>query len=56
VDWPEDLIAQDEALGRLTAVHPKAAERVHLQFFAGLPIPEVAEILGMSPQYPRRMV
>src|SRR5690349_15351970 len=47
---PEDVLALDEALTRLAAVDPPAAELVRLRFFAGLPIPEVAEALGISPR------
>jgi RNA polymerase sigma factor (TIGR02999 family) len=54
-DWPEDLVVLDEALGRLAAIDPKAARLVHLRFFAGLPIPEVAEVLGMSPRTADRL-
>jgi len=46
----EDLVALDEALDRLAAVDPKAAQLVHLRFYAGLPIPEVARLLGISPR------
>ena len=54
-DWPEDLVALDEALARLAVVDPKAAQLVHLRFFAGLPIPEVAEMLRMSPRTADRL-
>jgi len=54
-DWPEDLVALDEALTRLAAVDPKAAQLVHLRFFAGLPILEVAEVLGISPRTADRL-
>jgi RNA polymerase sigma factor (TIGR02999 family) len=54
-DWPEDLVALDEALDRLAAVDPKAARLVHLRFFAGLPIPEVAAVLGVSPRTADRL-
>ena len=46
----DDLLALDEALGRLAAVDPQAAELVRLRFYAGLPIPEVARVLGISPR------
>jgi RNA polymerase sigma factor (TIGR02999 family) len=46
----DDLLALDEALGRLAAADPQAAELVRLRFYAGLPIPEVARILGISPR------
>src|SRR5215468_6522351 len=46
----DDLLALDEALGRLAADDPQAAEVVRLRFYAGLPIPEVAQLLGISPR------
>jgi RNA polymerase sigma factor (TIGR02999 family) len=46
----DELLALDEALGRLAAADPQAAELVQLRFYAGLPIPEVARILGISPR------
>jgi RNA polymerase sigma factor (TIGR02999 family) len=45
---PEDLLALDEALTRLTAHDPVKAEVVKLRFFAGLTMPEVAQSLGIS--------
>src|SRR5215468_9161202 len=44
----EDLLALDEALTRLAAVNPQAAELVQLRYFAGLSIPEAAQALGIS--------
>jgi RNA polymerase sigma factor (sigma-70 family) len=46
----DDLLALDEALGRLAAADPQTAELVRLRFYAGLPISEVARILGISPR------
>jgi RNA polymerase sigma factor (TIGR02999 family) len=46
----DDLVALDEALGRLAAADPQAAEVVRLRFYAGLPIPEVARVLSISPR------
>ena len=43
-----DLIALDEALTRLAALDPQKARLVDLRYFAGLSIPEAAEVLGMS--------
>jgi len=46
---PDDrLLAIDEALDRLSADDPRAAELVKLRFFAGFSLTEAAEILGMS--------
>jgi RNA polymerase sigma factor (TIGR02999 family) len=44
----EDLLALDEALGRLAALNAVRAEVVKLRFFAGLTMPEVAQTLGIS--------
>jgi RNA polymerase sigma-70 factor, ECF subfamily len=43
-----DLLALDEAMQRLTAVDPTLAELVELRFFAGLPMQEVADTMGVS--------
>jgi RNA polymerase sigma factor (TIGR02999 family) len=47
---PDDLLALDEALGKLADVDPRAAELVKLRYFAGLTIPQAAEVLGISPR------
>ena len=51
----DDILALDEALKKLQAVDEKAAELVRLRFFAGLPIPEAAQILGVSPRSADRL-
>ena len=43
-----DLLALDEALVQLAEHDPRKARVVELRFFAGLSMPEVAEILGVS--------
>lgn len=43
-----DLLALDEALTRLARESPARAELVKLRFFAGLTVPEAAEVLGVS--------
>jgi RNA polymerase sigma factor (TIGR02999 family) len=43
-----DLVALDEALDRLAAEDAQAAELVKLRYFAGLTIPQAAEVLGVS--------
>lgn len=44
-----DLLALDEALGRLAAAHPAYARLVELRFFAGLTVEEAADVLDSSP-------
>jgi RNA polymerase sigma factor (TIGR02999 family) len=46
----EDIVALDEALGRLTARDAEAADLVKLRFFAGLTSAEAAAALGISPR------
>src|SRR5262249_32034131 len=43
-----DLLALDEALSRLAAVDPLAAQLVALRYFAGLTIPAAADVLRIS--------
>ena len=45
---PVDLIALSDALDRLAAAFPRRAELVKLRYFAGLTLPEVAAVLGVS--------
>jgi RNA polymerase sigma factor (TIGR02999 family) len=52
---PEDLLALDESLNKLAATDKKAADLVHLRFFGGLPIPEAAQALGISPRAADRL-
>jgi len=49
-DVHEDLLALDAALDRLQRVDAQAVELIHLRYFAGLPLPEAAELLGISPR------
>jgi RNA polymerase sigma factor (TIGR02999 family) len=44
------LLALDEALDRLTATNPQAAELVKLRYFARFSNAETASVLGMSPR------
>ena len=43
-----DLLALNEALDRLEAASPRRARLVKLRYFAGLTLPEVAELLAVS--------
>jgi RNA polymerase sigma factor (TIGR02999 family) len=47
-DPRDDLVALDAALTRLAAVDPQAAKLVELRHFAGLPVAEAAQALGVS--------
>ncbi len=51
----EDILALDEALQKLTAVQPQAAELVQLLYFAGVTIQEAAQALDMSPRTAGRL-
>lgn len=44
----EDLLALSNALDRLEAADPQAAEIVKLRYFAGLTMEQAAEVLGIS--------
>ena len=45
-----DLLALDEALGRLAELDATQGKLVELRFFGGLSVEEFAEILGISPR------
>ena len=45
---PDDLLDLDDALDRLAAGYPQAAELVKLRFFAGLTLDQAAEALGLA--------
>lgn len=44
----EELFAIHEALAELEKVEPRLARLVEMRYFAGLPLPEIAEALGVS--------
>ncbi len=46
----EDLLALDAALTKLAETDKQAAELVQLRYFAGLPLREIADFLGLSPR------
>lgn len=52
---PEDLLALNEALNKLAVTDQAAAKLVQLRFFAGLPLPEIADLLSISPRTADRL-
>ena len=51
----DDLLELDDALSDLAGTNPQAAELVKLRYFAGLPLPEAAAILGLSTRSAARL-
>jgi RNA polymerase sigma factor (TIGR02999 family) len=49
-DAPDDLLELDAALERLAGEDAQSAQLVKLRYFAGLTIPQAAEILDISPR------
>lgn len=47
---PTDLIALEEVLARFEVEHPRAAEVVHLRYFAGLSVDQTAELMSLAPR------
>lgn len=47
---PAELLAIDEALGRLEQIDPRKAEIISLRYFAGLTVEETATVLDISPR------
>ncbi len=45
-----DLLALDAALQRLAALDGDLVRLVELRYFAGLPVPQVAELMGIAPR------
>ena len=45
---PDQIIAVDELLTRLTSFDPQASRIFELRFFAGLSLEETADVLGLS--------
>ena len=59
-DLPEvssgfNLLEIDEALTRLAARDPQAAELVKLRYFTGLPLVDAAEMMDMPERSARRL-
>ena len=50
----EEILALDEALGRLTEVNPRQAKVVELRYFGGLSIEQIAAVLAIAPRSVKR--
>jgi RNA polymerase sigma factor (TIGR02999 family) len=50
----EELLDLDEALSKLAAADPHAAELVKLRVFAGMSVEEIAEVQAISPRTVKR--
>jgi RNA polymerase sigma factor (TIGR02999 family) len=51
----QTLLLVDEALDRLSALHPTAAAFVKLRYFVGLRHQEIAELMGLSERSSKRL-
>ena len=51
----DDLLALDEALEKLHAADAVAAELVQLRYFAGVTIPQAAEMMNLAPRTADRL-
>ena len=49
-DSPDEILAVHESLDRLSTVNESAAKIVKLRYFAGMTIPEAADVLAISPR------
>jgi RNA polymerase sigma factor (TIGR02999 family) len=45
---PDELVAIDDALGKLASEEPRAAQLVKLRYYAGMSVEQAAELLGIS--------
>jgi RNA polymerase sigma factor (TIGR02999 family) len=52
---PEELLAVHDALGKLAAEDPSAAELVKLRYFVGLTMPEAAAAMVLAPRTAERL-
>jgi len=53
-DQDVDLLALDEALGKLAELDPQQSRIVELRYFAGLSVEETSRFLGISPATVKR--
>ena len=53
-ETPDRLLAIDEALDKLQQEYPHVAELLKLRYFAGVPLKDAADLLGISPANAKR--
>lgn len=51
---PERLLTIDESLAKLDSEHPNVAQLLKLRYFAGMPLKDAADLLGISPATAKR--
>jgi RNA polymerase sigma factor (TIGR02999 family) len=51
----DEVLAVDEAIGRLETEDPQAAALIRLRFYAGLRVEDAAQALGISPRTAARL-
>ena len=51
---PAEILALDDAIGRLESQEPQAAQVMKLRFFTGLSVEETASVLGLSERTVKR--
>ena len=51
---PDDFIALDEALQRLSTLNERHARVVECRFYGGMSVEETADVLGISPATVKR--
>ncbi len=54
-EFREDLLTLDEALTKLSATNPQAAELIQLRYFAGMTMPEVSAALDLPERSAARL-
>jgi RNA polymerase sigma factor (TIGR02999 family) len=54
-DHTSEILAIDDALTRLRALDPRLGQVVELRFFAGFPVEETGEVLGVSVRTVKRL-
>jgi RNA polymerase sigma factor (TIGR02999 family) len=54
-DSSDELLALEEALSKLTVADATAAQLVELRFFAGMTMPQAAELMHLSPRTADRL-